>query len=101
MIRHPSVPGEQSVTPRRQDTEASARFRSRRSTGDVSRPGSRGQTFSLRRAATTMFTPEKEVGPAPSVFRSIRAILTNSWLNLLLVFIPVSVGIPRYLLICR
>lgn len=85
-----SVSGEQLAMPRRQDTQASSRFRSRRSTGDGSRPDSRGQPFSLRRAATTMLTPVKEVGPAPGVFKSIRAILTNSWLNLLLVFIPVS-----------
>ncbi|KAJ7892005.1 calcium/proton exchanger [Mycena leptocephala] len=31
-----------------------------------------------------------EIGKAPGVFRSIRSIITASWLNVLLVFIPIS-----------
>ncbi|KAK0469840.1 calcium/proton exchanger [Desarmillaria tabescens] len=42
-----------------------------------------------------MFTPEKVIGPSPGVWQSIRSILLASWLNLLLLFIPVSVR--RYL----
>ncbi|KAJ6505948.1 calcium/proton exchanger [Mycena vulgaris] len=37
-----------------------------------------------------MFKPEKKVGKAPGVLASIRSIITASWLNLLLVFIPIS-----------
>ena len=81
MVRHqsPSVTEKQSGTPEKQDTAASSRIRSRRATEDpISRTESRGRSFSLRRVATTMLTPEKEIGPAPGVFRSIREILTNS-----------------------
>ncbi|KAJ7687898.1 Sodium/calcium exchanger protein-domain-containing protein, partial [Mycena olivaceomarginata] len=49
-----------------------------------------GRSFNLRRAATSLFTPQKKITKAPSVLRSIRSILTASWLNVLLVFIPVS-----------
>jgi hypothetical protein len=34
--------------------------------------------FHFRRAATSLFTPEKKIGQAPGVFRSIRSILTAS-----------------------
>ncbi|SJL09589.1 uncharacterized protein ARMOST_12969 [Armillaria ostoyae] len=37
-----------------------------------------------------MLQPEKEVGPSPGVWQSLRSILLASWLNLLLLFIPVS-----------
>ncbi|KAJ7494674.1 Sodium/calcium exchanger protein-domain-containing protein [Mycena galericulata] len=46
--------------------------------------------FSLGRATTSMFKPEKKVGKAPGVLASIKSIITASWLNLLLVFIPIS-----------
>lgn len=46
-----------------------------------SRRGSRKQS---------MFVPEKKVGPAPGVLASFKAIVLSSWLNVLLVFIPVS-----------
>ncbi|KAJ7227127.1 calcium/proton exchanger, partial [Mycena pura] len=46
--------------------------------------------FSLSRARTSLFTPERQVAPAPGVLRSILSIVTASWLNLLLVFIPLS-----------
>lgn len=46
--------------------------------------------FGLRRAATTMLTPEKKVGPAPGALQSLKSILCASWLNVLLVFIPIS-----------
>ncbi|KAJ7165483.1 calcium/proton exchanger [Mycena crocata] len=48
-----------------------------------------GRGFILRRAATRIFKPEKRVGRAPSVFRSLKTLL-GSWLNLLLVFIPIT-----------
>jgi len=73
--------------PRRQDTGASVRIRSRKTTGEMSPTLSRS---SIRRVATTMLVPAKKIGPAPGIFKSIYAILTNSWLNALLVFIPVS-----------
>ncbi|KAJ7323541.1 hypothetical protein DFH08DRAFT_969094 [Mycena albidolilacea] len=48
------------------------------------------RSFNLSRAATSLFTPQKKIAKAPGVLRSIRSILTASWLNVLLVFIPVS-----------
>ncbi|KAJ6619688.1 Sodium/calcium exchanger protein-domain-containing protein [Mycena sp. CBHHK59/15] len=47
-------------------------------------------SFSLGRATTSMFKPEKKVGKAPGVLASIKSILFASWLNVLLVFIPIS-----------
>ncbi|KAK0223148.1 calcium/proton exchanger [Armillaria fumosa] len=37
-----------------------------------------------------MLQPEKEVGPSPGVWQSLRSILLASWFNLFLLFIPVS-----------
>jgi len=39
---------------------------------------------------TTMFAPAAKVGDSPSTFKSLIAIMKASWLNVLLVFIPVS-----------
>jgi len=44
----------------------------------------------LRRAATSLFTPDRRLGAAPGLWSSLRAIFFSSWLNLLLLFIPVS-----------
>ncbi|PBK75605.1 calcium/proton exchanger [Armillaria solidipes] len=69
-------------------------FRSRKATGDTvnrtTSPRPTGRRFSLARATTIMLQPEKEVGPSPGVWQSLRSILLASWLNLLLLFIPVS-----------
>ncbi|KAF7347467.1 Calcium/proton exchanger [Mycena venus] len=46
--------------------------------------------FFLWRATTSLFKPEKKVAPAPHVWRSILSIITASWLNVLLVFIPIA-----------
>ncbi|KAL4064514.1 calcium proton exchanger [Scleroderma citrinum] len=37
-----------------------------------------------------LFQPPKKVGRAPSLWQSLRSIIQASWLNVLLVFIPVS-----------
>ncbi|KAF9468145.1 calcium/proton exchanger [Collybia nuda] len=37
-----------------------------------------------------MFIPEKKLAPAPTVRESLKAIVLVSWLNVLLVFIPIS-----------
>ncbi|KAJ7707775.1 Sodium/calcium exchanger protein-domain-containing protein [Mycena rosella] len=74
------VPTRTSLRPRRTATTSS----NAEGTG-----GSRTR-FSLSRAATSMFKPEKKVGKAPGVLASIRSIIMASWLNLLLVFIPIS-----------
>ncbi|KAF4571314.1 hypothetical protein EYR36_008643 [Pleurotus pulmonarius] len=50
----------------------------------------RTPTRNLIRAASMLLTPDKKVGPAPSILNSLRSILFASWLNVLLVFIPVS-----------
>ncbi|KAG1740581.1 calcium/proton exchanger, partial [Suillus lakei] len=44
----------------------------------------------FRRAATLMVQPKKPIGQAPNAWRSIQAIVFASWLNILLVFIPIS-----------
>jgi Ca2+:H+ antiporter len=44
----------------------------------------------LRRAATLMAQPKKPIGKPPTVWRSIQAIVCATWLNVLLVFIPIS-----------
>ncbi|KAF8807021.1 Calcium/proton exchanger [Phlegmacium glaucopus] len=43
----------------------------------------------LQRAAT-MFVPEKPLAPPPTVLKSLQAILFASWLNTLLICIPIS-----------
>ncbi|KIK57255.1 hypothetical protein GYMLUDRAFT_46514 [Collybiopsis luxurians FD-317 M1] len=40
--------------------------------------------------STALFTPSRPVGPAPTMLQSFRSILFSSWLNLLLLCIPVS-----------
>jgi Ca2+:H+ antiporter len=49
-----------------------------------------GTTPSLRRRMTELLVPEKPVGKEPTWGQSAKAIVFASWLNLLLVFIPVS-----------
>jgi Ca2+:H+ antiporter len=44
----------------------------------------------FRRAATSMVQPKKTITKAPTMWRSIQAIVLVSWLNVLLVFIPIS-----------
>ncbi|KAF7319335.1 hypothetical protein HMN09_00271100 [Mycena chlorophos] len=52
---------------------------------DAPRPG-----FTLPRAKTSLFTPERPVGKAPGVGQELRTILTLSYFNVLLVFVPIS-----------
>ena len=42
------------------------------------------------RTLTTLLTPEHRLAPAPNYARSITNVVTYSWLNILLIFIPVS-----------
>ena len=51
---------------------------------------------SLRKATILMLTPEKKIGEAPGNIAGLKAIILSSWLNLLLVFIPISVSIPTF-----
>ncbi|KAF8899949.1 Sodium/calcium exchanger protein-domain-containing protein [Gymnopilus junonius] len=44
----------------------------------------------IRQRTTMMLTPPKKVGTPPSFFASLKSIITASWLNLLLVCIPIS-----------
>ncbi|KAK1224086.1 hypothetical protein PQX77_008416 [Marasmius sp. AFHP31] len=44
----------------------------------------------MQRVKTVLFTPDRSVGPAPTIFGSIKSIIFASWLNVLLVFIPIS-----------
>ncbi|KAF7359886.1 Ca(2+)/H(+) antiporter [Mycena venus] len=50
----------------------------------------RRRRFNLCRAVPSLFKPHRKIGRAPGVLRSIRSIITASWLNVLLVFIPIS-----------
>ncbi|KAF8349146.1 Calcium/proton exchanger [Amanita rubescens] len=50
----------------------------------------KGPRFTLQRAATMMLTPTRPVGRAPGFLASLLAVAKSSWLNLMLVFIPVS-----------
>ncbi|KAF8440547.1 Sodium/calcium exchanger protein-domain-containing protein [Boletus edulis BED1] len=45
---------------------------------------------SILQRAVTLLQPEKEVGPPPTTWQSIRAIITASYLNVLLLCIPIS-----------
>ncbi|KAF7312323.1 hypothetical protein MIND_00245400 [Mycena indigotica] len=67
------------------NTTTSMRARRAAPSQDDTRPA-----FSLARARTSLFTPDKKIAPPPGVLRSIRSIITASWLNVLLVFIPIS-----------
>ncbi|KAJ3874610.1 calcium proton exchanger [Lentinula edodes] len=65
-------------------------FSKRTNTGNnVNRTATR-TSFNLQRAKTSLLTPTKSIGPAPSFLQSIKSIVMASWLNLLLVCIPVS-----------
>jgi Ca2+:H+ antiporter len=44
----------------------------------------------LRKSFTTLLTPEKRLKPAPNYKQSMYNVLTYTWLNLLLLLIPVS-----------
>jgi Ca2+:H+ antiporter len=44
----------------------------------------------FRKAITLMMQPKKPIAKAPTAWRSIQAIVFASWLNTLLVFIPIS-----------
>ncbi|KAF9223872.1 calcium/proton exchanger [Gyrodon lividus] len=52
--------------------------------------GSQRNKTSLLERAATLLHPTKKLGPPPSVWRSIRAIILSSYLNVLLIFIPIS-----------
>lgn len=57
------------------------------------RTATRGTTLSrqtLSRVATSLFTPEKKLKTAPGLWQSFKAIILGSWLNVLLIFIPLS-----------
>ncbi|KIK93268.1 hypothetical protein PAXRUDRAFT_524599 [Paxillus rubicundulus Ve08.2h10] len=53
-------------------------------------PLSPRQSGPFSAGAATLLQVEQKLGPTPSVWRSIRAIILSSYLNVLLVFIPIS-----------
>ncbi|KAF8512232.1 Calcium/proton exchanger [Gautieria morchelliformis] len=57
-------------------------------TGRATSP--RTGTFRLGRTFTTLLIPPKPLGETPSNIQSLKAAIMASWLNVLLVFIPVS-----------
>ncbi|KAK0551867.1 hypothetical protein OC845_001944 [Tilletia horrida] len=68
--------------------------RSRSSLAVGQSPARRGTNMSggsnLRKSFADLLTPERKVGKAPSYGQSLVAIMKYSWINVLLVFIPVS-----------
>ncbi|ADV20121.1 calcium/proton exchanger [Cryptococcus gattii E566] len=74
---------------RRQTTESARTQRSRagsRRTSDSLDPN----TGLVRRVTTVLFTPPKKIGKAPTYWGSLKAAITSTWLNVLLVFIPIG-----------
>ncbi|KAL4072578.1 Sodium/calcium exchanger protein-domain-containing protein [Scleroderma yunnanense] len=60
-------------------------------TSDALRPRSKRTNKSkILTMLVALFQPPKKVGRAPSLWQSLRSIIQASWLNVLLVFIPVS-----------
>lgn len=53
-------------------------------------PAARSRAKTFRQRTLSLVQPEKKIGPPPSVFQSMKAILIASWLNILLFCIPVS-----------
>ncbi|KAJ3797593.1 Sodium/calcium exchanger protein-domain-containing protein [Lentinula aff. detonsa] len=68
----------------RRSTSGSQRQRHERDNGHSDEGPRRTGTFS------SLLTPSKKVGPSPTMFQSFRSILCSSWINLLLLCIPVS-----------
>ncbi|ORX36920.1 Sodium/calcium exchanger protein-domain-containing protein [Kockovaella imperatae] len=82
-----SIPGSTPGNNARQNTSSSAR------SGASSRRGSNNGEPSvgiLRRMTTGLLTPDRKIGKAPTYGQSIKAAVTSSWLNILLVFIPIG-----------
>ncbi|EIW70946.1 hypothetical protein TREMEDRAFT_28850 [Tremella mesenterica DSM 1558] len=71
-----------------------ANIGSRRPTSESQRSTRRQSTDPnagvLRRMTTGLLTPERKIGRAPTFFASFKAAVFSSWLNILLVFIPIS-----------
>ncbi|KAL1937456.1 hypothetical protein VTO73DRAFT_13179 [Trametes versicolor] len=83
--RHPTfdVPAEGSTGPQRRSTT--------NTNAAVSRANSRtSQLSGPRSLIRTLTMPEKRIGNAPPILQQIKAIILMSWLNVLLVCIPVS-----------
>ncbi|KAJ3734230.1 calcium proton exchanger [Lentinula guzmanii] len=77
-----------ATTPARAQTEQPTKRASIGNT-NMNRPATR-TSFSLQRAKTSLLTPPRSIGPAPSFLQSMKSIIMASWLNVLLVCIPVS-----------
>ncbi|WVR07268.1 calcium/proton exchanger [Kwoniella sp. DSM 27419] len=108
----PSSPGLPMYNNARSDTPTGARRRPtkqvtmdptnanpsiRRNTSESGRAGSRRGTAEsepqqgvLRRMTTGLLTPPKKIGQAPTYGGSIMAAIKSTWLNVLLVFIPIG-----------
>ncbi|KAF8591111.1 calcium/proton exchanger [Ramaria rubella] len=80
-LRGRRVTSKDSVPP----VGAAARSQSRRTPTDLTRT-----TSTFRRTMTTLLTPQRKLGKTPTVLQSLKATILASWLNVLLVFIPIS-----------
>ncbi|OCF36992.1 calcium/proton exchanger [Kwoniella heveanensis BCC8398] len=77
-----------SVSSRRATSESLRSRSSRRGTGNST--AADPNVGVLRRMTTGLFTPPKRVGKAPTYLGSLKAAVTSTWLNVLLVFIPIG-----------
>ncbi|KAI0749573.1 hypothetical protein C8Q80DRAFT_632698 [Daedaleopsis nitida] len=71
-----------TTTPRRSTTNTNAVTHT---TSRTSRRSSALRTLSM------LAVPERKIGPPPTFIQGLKAIILGSWLNVLLLFIPVSV----------
>ncbi|OCF54093.1 calcium/proton exchanger [Kwoniella mangroviensis CBS 10435] len=85
-----------TTAPNRQVTLDSTPMSQRRQTTESNRSSNRrNPSFDpnaslVRRVTTVLFTPPKKVGKAPTYLGSIKAAIMSTWLNVLLVFIPIG-----------
>ncbi|WVQ67918.1 calcium/proton exchanger [Kwoniella botswanensis] len=85
-----------TTAPNRQITLDSTPMSQRRQTTESNRSSNRrNPSFDpnaslVRRVTTVLFTPPKKVGKAPTYLGSIKAAIMSTWLNVLLVFIPIG-----------
>ncbi|KZT29881.1 calcium/proton exchanger [Neolentinus lepideus HHB14362 ss-1] len=81
------------TSPTRRDSQRANNRQSRQSTVSTVPDPIKGTRRLFRRCTTVLsekLKPDRPIAPSPTNMRSLRAIVTASWLNILLVFIPLS-----------
>jgi hypothetical protein len=82
---HPNTHGHASSRDRRATNDTTLSRRSTRNSANR-----KPATEVLRKMTTGLFTPEKKIRKTPGVKLSFMNLIKSSWVNVLLVFIPVS-----------